>query len=547
MGKLWLGCLLLPISAWAVQLPSPDRLIQQDQQRQEHIQRSIESEQHNRSRSSVISIPPRSESTDSGICFDIEDIHFSGHSVFSDSELQLLAKPFLNRCLGMVKINALLDAVSGHYFSRGYITSRAYLREQNLHSGRLHIEIVEGQFSGFEPSENSFSHVFPSQINAPLNLRDLEQGLEHINRLQSMQARMRLLPGEALGQSRVDIDIRSNNPWWVQVKADNSGQKTTGEEQLQGLIAWDNPLGLYDYSYLSLQTDTEFGHKDRLSRSLAWHWDIPLGYWSVALDVSRFEYQQLISGQSLMFESSGVSDSQRLAIKRLIYRDQNSKFHVSSSLQRKQTRNYLEDVLIGVSSRVLSIAELGVDWHEYFNDGGRLFSELKYSRGIDAFGSEDSHQARFERYGLHVDFTQPFSFADSSFVYRSQWQCQYSDDELYASEQVSIGSEYSVRGFKEESLSGNSGGYWRNTLYWQPAISEQWFSLRKASPFIGFDAGVVRGGDDSRSRHLSGAIVGVMVSGRRWSAEISWSEPVNRPDEFSHSDGQFYFTLSLTL
>lgn len=35
---------------------------------------------------------------------------------------------------------------------------------------------------------------------------------------------------------------------------------------------------------------------------------------------------------------------------------------------------------------------------------------------------------------------------------------------LYANERLSLGGQYSVRGFKEQYLTGNRGGYWRNEL-----------------------------------------------------------------------------------
>ncbi len=41
---------------------------------------------------------------------------------------------------------------------------------------------------------------------------------------------------------------------------------------------------------------------------------------------------------------------------------------------------------------------------------------------------------------------------------------QWSPDRLYGSERLTLGGESSVRGFKEQYLSGDNGGYWRNEL-----------------------------------------------------------------------------------
>ncbi|HBP8911605.1 TPA: ShlB/FhaC/HecB family hemolysin secretion/activation protein, partial [Escherichia coli] len=43
---------------------------------------------------------------------------------------------------------------------------------------------------------------------------------------------------------------------------------------------------------------------------------------------------------------------------------------------------------------------------------------------------------------------------------------QWSPDRLHGVEQLSLGGESSVRGFKEQYISGNNGGYLRNELSW---------------------------------------------------------------------------------
>lgn len=43
---------------------------------------------------------------------------------------------------------------------------------------------------------------------------------------------------------------------------------------------------------------------------------------------------------------------------------------------------------------------------------------------------------------------------------------QWSPDRLHGVEQLSLGGESSVRGFKDQYISGNNGGYLRNELSW---------------------------------------------------------------------------------
>ncbi len=45
-----------------------------------------------------------------------------------------------------------------------------------------------------------------------------------------------------------------------------------------------------------------------------------------------------------------------------------------------------------------------------------------------------------------------------------------SEDVLFSPQRISLGGNSSVRGFKDQTLTGDSGGYWRNQLRWRRAV-----------------------------------------------------------------------------
>lgn len=51
---------------------------------------------------------------------------------------------------------------------------------------------------------------------------------------------------------------------------------------------------------------------------------------------------------------------------------------------------------------------------------------------------------------------------------------QWSPDRLHGVEQLSLGGESSVRGFKDQYISGNNGGYLRNELSWSRSPCHMW-------------------------------------------------------------------------
>lgn len=544
----------------------PEQIIQQEQQRLEQQQREIEAQQRDKSRIQSPRIKDVEPSDDEGTCFDVRDIQFSGNTLFDREELQAVVSSYRDKCLGPNQLGNLLNTVTSYYFNKGYVTSKAYLPEQNLSDGSLTIQIVEGVLEGLLDAEfgkgSDLESVFNVGQQELLNLRDLEQGLENINRLQSYRATMKLLPGTELGQTRVEVAQQVNKPWQLQLKSNNSGQESTGEQQLQGLLSWDNPLGLYDFSYLSYQTDTELSRDERYSESLAFHWDRPIGYWSIGLDLTHFQYKRPVQGNAVKFSASGETQTQKLSIGRVVSRDRDSKTRIKWALTRKQTESYVEDVKLDVSSRILGLSDLTLQHEQYFPTGAFLLSEVTYTRGLDAFGSpndgnlvganqDKAPKAQFDRYNLLLDYRRPFQWLGQSFQYKTQWKTQYSPDVLFGSEQISIGSLYTVRGYKASSLSGDSGSYWRNDLSWivragGSAWAGDWLNV--VMPYVGLDAGRVRNiNQDDRYRSLKGWTLGVLAQGKGWNAELSFSNPLGAPGDLQDTGEELSFSLNITL
>ncbi len=80
----------------------------------------------------------------------------------------------------------------------------------------------------------------PSISGTLLNLRDIEQGLDRIRRLSQYHAQIKLLPSARHGYSIVDIQTAEKQLVSVCTCFNNSGQVSTGEEQLSVSLAGEN-------------------------------------------------------------------------------------------------------------------------------------------------------------------------------------------------------------------------------------------------------------------------------------------------------------------
>ena len=129
---------------------------------------------------------------------------------------------------------------------------------------------------------------------------------------------------------------------------------------------------------------------------------------------------------------------------------------------------------------------------------------------------------------------------------------QWSPDTLYSAERASIGSRYTVRGFHEDSLDGDSGGYARNELGITLPLDMQGSLLAarftNAQLYVGYDAGFIR--RDSREEYergtVQGAVVGARLLGGDMHAELAVSKPLEAPDHVERDDLDVYASLMIT-
>ncbi|WP_276574462.1 POTRA domain-containing protein, partial [Pseudomonas tohonis] len=134
-----------------------------------------------------------------GPCFDIRSIRLQGASLIAASRQRELLKPFENQCLDSGRLNELLKAITQHYIDKGYVTSRAYLPQQDLADGELDVIVVEGKLEGLDSSaiasDRELAMASPAGNGGVLDLREMEQLVDQINRLPSRPAQLELVPG----------------------------------------------------------------------------------------------------------------------------------------------------------------------------------------------------------------------------------------------------------------------------------------------------------------------------------------------------------------
>ena len=498
-------------------------------------------------------------------CFPINDIELKGADSLSATDRARLLKPYIGQCLGVAQLNQLLKVITDDYIDRGRVTSRAYLPQQDLSSGHLQVLVVEGKLEGVKAGEGStvtdreLAMAFPGKVGEALNLREVEQLVDQLSRLPSRQAQMELTPGSQIGGSEVVVKNAPQKPWRASLSRNNDGQKSTGEQQWGAGLEWDSPLGLADQLILRGGHDAVSDHQ-KTSKNSMLYYNVPWGWWNFSYIYSDSDYRTFGVTDDYKFKQNGDSQNHQLRAERVIHRDDISKTSVNVGLTHLRTNNYILDHRTEVSSNRLSEFQVGI------NHGRRIANafvnvDLGMQNGIgllDAQAQDERDQygnrqpnARYRKYTATVSYLQPFTLWGESFSFASLATGQRSEDILFSPQRMSLGGSASVRGFKDQQLTGDSGGYWRNDLRWARPVTLDW--LRPAfveyGASVGYDQGVISHGryNDEVHGRVSSNSLELFARGKHVSTSVTFAHSLERPAVMSEREAPIYFRMDFYL
>jgi hemolysin activation/secretion protein len=533
-------------------------------QQQEQIKRDQDALQRGEKAPSGIDtsklVPKVDASKAAGKCRDIGEIQINGAPRLSSSVREQIDKQFAAHCLGVTEIEQILGEITKDYVVRGYVTTRAYLPAQDLSKGKLEITVVEGTVEKLridDKGSRSFApgNTIPAKPGDVLNLRDLEQGIDQINRLASNKATLDIQPGSQPGGSEVVIRNEPEPFYHWLFSLDNQGSVSTGKNQAGVSLSTDSLLGLSEFMLFTHREAIPGEKLNTWSASDSFLLSVPYGYNTFSYNGSISRYVSTILAPSgLELIASGDSTSNALTWDRVVYRDASTRANVSGMYTNKETRSYLEDQLLGVSSRKLTILDLdgnvttglgagilglNVGWAEGLSSAGAL-------RDMDNLPFE-APRAQFKKLKFGASYNLPFQWLGHEWTLNSSLTGQSARTTLYGSEQIAIGGIYSVRGFVHSTLAGDSGYYLRNDLSMRQMVSLAGMQL-PTRLYVAVDMGAVRNRvPEVPQGSLVGAALGASFSWKGATWDIFGSCPVARPDHLDGEPCQTWFRLSLAI
>jgi hemolysin activation/secretion protein len=484
-------------------------------------------------------------------CFAINRVEISGKDALPRwLPLQHIASQAEGRCLGGKGINLLMSTLQNRIVDHGWITTRVLAPSQDLKSGTLKLAIVPGNIRHVALTDGSDDYIqlysaFPAHEGKLLDLRDIEQGLENLQRLPTVEASMEIVPGEKPGESDVVITRKQSKMWRLGLSLDDSGTETTGRYQGGATLSLDNPFSLSDLLYFSASHDLD-NKGGKGSKNYTAHYSVPFGYWMLGVTGSDFDYHQTVAGDNADYRYSGKSKNLNVQLSRVLHRSGSQKTSFTYEVMGRETRSYIDDTEVGVQRRQTAAWRAGLQ-HRHYIGQATLDAGISYQRGTRWFGAQPAPEeyvgeatALSKIIQLSAGLDLPFELGSQQFRYNVQYQRQMSNTPLTPQEQFAIGNRWTVRGFDgERTLSASHGWYVRNDVAWRTPAPNQ-------ELYLGADYGEV-GGYSSEyliGKHLAGGVVGLRGSAFNTGYDLFAGRPFSKPDGFRTSSTTLGFNLN---
>ena len=461
------------------------------------------------------------------ITFELKKIVTDASAVLTDAELDAIIKPYEGKQVQLNDIYAIVDKINALYNDKGYVTCRAFLPPQTITDGTVKLLLVEGRTGSTIVNNNKYTktkyitnrmHLAKGEI---ANIKQLNKDLLLFNATNSTQLRIMMKAGTEPGTT--DYEITAYEPMrdtWT-IFEDNAGSDTSGEYRTGLFFNTKSLSGHCDA--LSLGTVISEGTKAAnvmYSRSLGRSGTkMNLVYSTNAVEVVKGEYEDMIKGHANSYaigftQPIVVNETTRTELS-LDYNRQNSKTDfMPASTRFNIVDDSVQDFSLGFAITNYGASHVFYQKHSYVRG---------YSESAPDMSAQNSQNFGFYKFNAMY---QKLYKAGQMWSLRADAQWSGSEG-MVSSRQFYMGGMYSVRGYKENYLGGDSG-FTFSAEYAVPVIN------KNTSAFTFFDYGHVYGNGQSDDQHnvLSSVGLGIRSTINQYcSASLILGIPLQR--EFS--------------
>lgn len=439
--------------------------------------------------------------------------------VLSAQEQRALVGDATGRQLDYAGLLVYRDRVTAYLRSKGYLMARAFLPQQDVTDGVVHIQVVPGVLDSNTPfffdadgtteprlDIDFLSRVAQTELVAGEALQQdkLSTSLLKLSDLQGIQVKAAIEQGEQPGELRVKYLVETEPLFSGMALVNNHGARNTGNAQAMAILRVVNPSGLGDQGSL-FALKTEGINFAQLSYDRPVH---PAG-WVASGGITALDYK-VVTEAGLLQGLTGSVLGANLGLTYPLLRSAQRNVFFSSSLAKQQLR---DDSINGrIKARDKHIASLGLQgaWSDMYAGVAYNSWSLNWTTGhLDLSGVADDalkDKQSFNTAGAFNKVSYSFSrlqrLTDTWSGYAA-FSGQYAFNNLDSSEQMSVSGANSIKAYPASEPGGDIANVLTAELRYQlPAVR----GFDEAQLVGAYDIGRVRLRKDLKGQTPSNAL-----------------------------------------
>jgi hemolysin activation/secretion protein len=402
---------------------------------------------------------------DSRPLFVLRHVSIRGAVAITQERLAATYQPYIGKKVSQADLAAIAAAVSDVYRAAGFHLSRAIVPPQEIQSGQLHVQVIEGSITELalkgDGAEQFGVRPMLDAVLAeqPSRLATLERQLLLINGRPGMRIEDTAIEeiGTASGHFRLILSLKTWH-FFTSFGVDNLGSSSVGPWQSYGTAAFNSYLAPGDSLVLNLSTtpgdprQLAFG---RLS------YEVPVGTDGARIGASGY-YSEVWPGDYRRLYSDNIK-TESFEIRGSIVPLQSQKSSLTLTAAAGFTNATENDVFGPIYADRIRTASLTSDYRLQDSFGGTNYLTVNYRQGLDILGAshrDDDYLSRDGASGkfsaLNFWFTRYQTLSDA-WSLKLAAAGQAASGPLFTSQQFYLGGIAFGRGYGSAEISGDNG------------------------------------------------------------------------------------------
>jgi hemolysin activation/secretion protein len=417
---------------------------------------------------------PNSDSNDLEAKFTVKRFIFKDNTVLDEAAVQTILKDYLNRPVSLADLLELETKLTKLYTDNGYINSGVVIPSQDINSGVVTIQAIEGQVEDINVNvdgrlkEGYIRSRLSRGTKSPFNIQELQEALQllQLNPLiENLNAQLSV--GLRRDRWALDVDVNQSQAFRPVLFINNNRTPSVGSFQRGLELNHNNVLGYgdrFNFAYKNTNGSNDFDTNYTIPVN-SLDGTVGLGYRYVDSDIIEGDFDDLdIESETNQYE---LTLRQPILVRANSESTQELALGLAFSRQSNSTtlRGVAFPLSPGAPETGDDIGETKISALRFFQDWTRrtrkdvFAARSQVSVGLDLFGSTINVGAPDSKFvswrGQAQWLRQLKSNSDINLLVRSDVQLSTSD--LVPLEQFSLGGVESVRGYRQDALLGDNG------------------------------------------------------------------------------------------